>query len=80
MLKRLVGDLLDHLSVLLCEAIKKMFNETWDLLTPLTKWRNIENGDSESIVQVFTEFAIFNKLCQICIRRRDHSYVDLFWL
>ena len=54
-----------------------MADKTWNVVGSLAQGGQQEREDIESIIKVAAESAVGGHLCQIAVRRRDETHVDL---
>jgi hypothetical protein len=48
-----------------------------EVLSPFPQGRNIDGENTQSVVEVFAEFAILDGGWQITVGRRDHAHVNM---
>ena len=67
----------DFFPPFMTEFLEEMRGQKGDVIFPLTKGRNKNGNDIESIIKVFPEGPLLHLLGQIFIRRCDHPDVHL---
>ena len=73
--QNLPGDLRYVLVILTVVLFQEVIDQQWDVLPPVSQWRQVYGHDVEAIVQILAESAVANLFFQILIGGRHDPHV-----